>query len=295
MNENNQKKNYELKLIRRNIPIDELLDDLKIVSKKLGQNYFSMDTYEKHGQFSRGVFKAKFGSWNKALEKAGLEIINRRNIPEDELLDDLKTVSKKIGQNSFSMETYEKHGQFSRAVFKIKFGSWNKALEKAGLLIFKKYNIPDDDFFNNIALVWEKLGRQPRQYDFDSDNISSISSGPYKKRFGTYNNALKLFVKWINKGNGVSVPIAKNNNDLPLNQKQLNQKQKTKREINLRLRFLVLSRDNFKCKICGRSPATEINTKLEVDHIKSWSKGGETVIDNLQTLCSKCNGGKSNL
>lgn len=70
---------------------------------------------------------------------------------------------------------------------------------------------------------------------------------------------------------------------------------KTKREINLRLRFLVLKRDNFKCCACGASPAKDPSVELQVDHIIPWPKGGETVIENLQTLCSKCNLGKSNL
>jgi 5-methylcytosine-specific restriction endonuclease McrA len=34
--------------------------------------------------------------------------------------------------------------------------------------------------------------------------------------------------------------------------------------------------------------------KLEVDHIKPISKGGKTVLNNLQTLCMDCNRGKSN-
>ncbi|MDR2876514.1 MAG: HNH endonuclease [Chromatiales bacterium] len=29
--------------------------------------------------------------------------------------------------------------------------------------------------------------------------------------------------------------------------------------------------------------------------MKPWSKGGETVIENLRTLCSLCNIGKSNV
>lgn len=68
---------------------------------------------------------------------------------------------------------------------------------------------------------------------------------------------------------------------------------KTKREIGLQLRFKVFKRDNFKCCLCGASPAKDPTVELHVDHIIPWSKGGETTIDNLQTLCSKCNIGKS--
>jgi 5-methylcytosine-specific restriction endonuclease McrA len=32
-----------------------------------------------------------------------------------------------------------------------------------------------------------------------------------------------------------------------------------------------------------------------VDHIVPWSKGGETILENLRTLCSKCNLGKGNV
>lgn len=69
----------------------------------------------------------------------------------------------------------------------------------------------------------------------------------------------------------------------------------TTRSISQRLRYKVLSRDNFKCCACGASPAKDPSVELHVDHIVPWSKGGETTIDNLQTLCSKCNLGKSNL
>ena len=72
-------------------------------------------------------------------------------------------------------------------------------------------------------------------------------------------------------------------------------KNTTKRDPNLRLRFKVLIRDNFKCCACGASPAKEPNVNLHIDHILPWSKGGETVIENLQTLCQNCNLGKSDL
>ena len=69
---------------------------------------------------------------------------------------------------------------------------------------------------------------------------------------------------------------------------------KSLRTISDKLRYQVLKRDNFKCCACGASPAKDVSVELHIDHIIPWSKGGETVIDNLQTLCSKCNIGKGN-
>ena len=65
------------------------------------------------------------------------------------------------------------------------------------------------------------------------------------------------------------------------------------RAISDKLRYQVLKRDNFKCCACGASPANDPSVELHIDHIIPWSKGGESTLDNLQTLCSKCNIGKS--
>ncbi|MBM4017699.1 MAG: HNH endonuclease [Planctomycetes bacterium] len=54
-----------------------------------------------------------------------------------------------------------------------------------------------------------------------------------------------------------------------------------------------MRRDGFRCRICGRSPASHPGVQLDIDHIVPWSKGGETAIGNLQTLCSDCNQGKA--
>ena len=86
-------------------------------------------------------------------------------------------------------------------------------------------------------------------------------------------------------------PLAKR----PKLSQELMNKHRTKREVSDRLRFKIMRRDNFKCKFCGRSPAIDPKVILHVDHIKPWSKGGETTFENLQTLCSACNIGKGNL
>jgi len=56
------------------------------------------------------------------------------------------------------------------------------------------------------------------------------------------------------------------------------------------LKLRVMRRDGFACRYCG---ATEDQSTLEVDHIVPVSKGGETKMENLQTLCARCNARKS--
>jgi len=146
-----------------------------------------------------------------------------------------------------------------------------------------------EDLFKNLEEVWIKLGHQPKSRDLIRP-LSKHSWHTYAQRFGSWRKALEQFVEYINEeGKQLSEEGIKR---LKIDKST---QHKTTRDINWRLRFLVMKRDSFKCKACGRSPATDPKIILHVDHIKAWANGGETVLENLQTLCSKCNVGKSNL
>ena len=56
------------------------------------------------------------------------------------------------------------------------------------------------------------------------------------------------------------------------------------------LRKKIIVRDNYTCQICGKYMPDEVG--LQIDHIVPVSKGGKTVLSNLQVTCSKCNGSK---
>lgn len=58
------------------------------------------------------------------------------------------------------------------------------------------------------------------------------------------------------------------------------------------LRKQIIIRDNYTCQRCGKYMLDEV--WLHVDHIIPISKSGKTIASNLQVLCSKCNGNKSN-
>ena len=56
------------------------------------------------------------------------------------------------------------------------------------------------------------------------------------------------------------------------------------------MRYDALRRNGFWCVKFGRG--REDGVKLHVDHIKPVSRGGKSVLSNLQTLCEDCNCGK---
>lgn len=155
----------------------------------------------------------------------------------------------------------------------------------------------EKELFEEIECMWIKLGRQPRYEEFSVEKGAEISAGTYRRRFGSWRKALEAFVSYVNSEDDedkkvLSVPDEVS--DVAEAEEQTI-RHKTKREINLRLRFKVMARDHFKCCKCGKSPATDPSVVLHIDHIYPYSKGGETIMENLQTLCSDCNLGKSDL
>jgi predicted restriction endonuclease len=55
--------------------------------------------------------------------------------------------------------------------------------------------------------------------------------------------------------------------------------------------MIVLKRDGYRCKICGRSPKDYVDIELHVHHIIPWGDGAITDLDNLITLCKTCHDG----
>lgn len=227
------------------------------------------------------------------------------NILNDKLLEDLKRVANLLQKDSVSSSEYDKHGNYSGDTLVKRFGSWNNALGTAGLTISYIYKITDDQLFNNLLQLWEKLGRQPQRRDMIRP-LSSFSGGPYFKRFGSWNKSLVNFIEWIDRSEASTDHEAtqdSSTSNIDIDEKHVSDKNenstyihKTTREISQRLRFSILLRDGFTCRRCGRSPLKEPGkVELEVDHKTAWDNGGETIKENLETLCFNCNRGKSNI
>ena len=214
--------------------------------------------------------------------------LRRRDIRNGEILADLRNLAKNAEAQTITKRQYEATGKFSSTLVLKRFGSWNDALKEAGLQIGQRRNIPEEELLENIGRVWLKLGKQPSGRDMSRSELGSeFPLGTYKRRYKTWNAALTRFGESISSKGQLTDRYFINGD----NKKK---GKRTPRDINWRLRAKILIRDNCICQMCGDSPAKNPECVLHVDHIIAWANGGETVEENLQTLCDVCNIGKSN-
>lgn len=217
--------------------------------------------------------------------KFELDTFNR-NVTDEELLQDLVAVDAKLKMlaKRLTFRSYGKLGKYSASTIALRFGSWNDGLRRAELTLSEEKNIPIEALFDNLKIVWIAKGKQPIFRDMEV-SPSQYTASTYIDRFGSWRKALEEFVASINQEQNEILSY-----EVEIKRHRISKR--TKRDPSLGLRFLVLKRDNFCCVACGRSPATVAGLVLEIDHISPWSEGGETIEENLQTLCFDCNRGK---
>ena len=282
---------------------DELLNDLRRVASQIGDEYLSISKYKKlGGKHTDATFAKYFGSWLNALEKAGLRTSRNekemKRISDEALINDVKRVAEKLGVETITSSQYAGMGIVSFWTITNRLGAWEEILSKAGLKSTGyKTNISDIDLLNEIERIWITLGKQPTTDDMKK-GVSKYNLCTFTRRFGGWRKALEEFVKYIN-GEVVYKEIDKKdspqeNSIKPSTNNVKLKNRKTPREPSNRLKVQVLMRDGNRCRLCG----VECNDGLHnihFDHIIPWSKGGETVLENLQVLCSDCNLVKGNI
>lgn len=80
----------------------------------------------------------------------------------------------------------------------------------------------------------------------------------------------------------------------PWNVIEPSERKKHRRHVKgwLTLRFQIMQRDNYRCRLCGVAARDGDHIRLEVDHITPRSEGGADTPENLWLLCFDCNRGK---
>jgi len=284
---------FDLTPDNRDQPDEVLLEDLRAAAKRHPFGRLTRAAYSEVGRFSPATIAARFGGWGRAVRLAGLESARHFGVTRDDCVADLTRVAARLGLAGVTVAQYQEHGKFSEKPFIRHFGGWLAALEAAGLTVSDSYHprSTDEALFENLEQVWQGLGRQPTVNDM-LPPLSQFSVHVYKRRFGGFRKALEAFVAASQQPADVAA-AAKPIERRPVSDEPTESAPpKGARTVGWRLRYLVLRRDRFSCRACGRSPASETGVVLEVDHVVPWSRGGTSVEANLQTLCDRCNGGK---
>lgn len=163
------------------------------------------------------------------------------------------------------------------AIYNIKMlDDYNKEVNKLTLIesnnTSKKFNKIENRIFNK--LIYKKE-------DF-LINVKLIVY--YRSNSGKINENIKTLITFLE--------LVNIYNAWQQGNKYCEAQKRERRIMNDDIRYNVLKRDNFQCQLCGAT--AKDGAKLHVDHIIPVSKGGKTIMSNLQTLCDRCNIGKSN-
>lgn len=283
---------------------EALLAELRRVAALLPSGPLTRAVFK---QFSKRVsvstLQRRFGGWRQALEAAGeghlyggrvvsgkMRSQDARSMSDPDLILELRRVHALVGLPTLTTEDFNKHSvRTCYTAIRRRFGSWPKALKKAGIGLSnmgRRYT--DKECFENLVNVWTHYGRQP-YYEEINHPPSVVGVGAYVVRWGGWRKALNAFVEWANTED-------KNTESLPEPQLEKSERRSLSPEdrhaVPLRLKWKVHLRDHFRCVACGRSPANDLTVELHADHINPHADGGKTLLDNLQTLCKDCNLGK---
>jgi len=239
----------------------------------------------------------------------------RTGLTPESLLSELRSTAAKGNGEALSYAEYRAlGGRYSIGSFQKHIGRWRDALRLIGLgdgYLHRRphLNFANEELFSEMQRVWEALGRQPKMREM-RQCASRMSRQAFQVRFGSWMRAVHAFCEDRGRSeDGPEVPPFVGNGESAgdtqtptfiaeqtkehVTERLLIIHKTTPRAPSLRLRFRVFQRDRFTCRACGRSPATESGVVLHVDHVVPYSGLGETILGNLQTLCEKCNLGKS--
>lgn len=290
---------------------DQLFDEIKRVWNELERRP-TYSEFRIKANFGTKIYEKRYGSWTKAIEAFCASNANYLssskgigfNTTKEMLIQELKKIVQDNNLEVLHQADYERYGgKYTIQTFYNHFGSWKNAKIAAGLKIGRA--LPEKhELFNELQRIWEQLGRQPLSSEMKK--LGKFSYKSYSLKFGGWTKAIYSFIEYMQDDtqDGIQEDIADTITIEPLVEEESQKssiinnenvtiiKMKTSRTVSPRLRFKVFMRDNFACQYCGRT--VEDGAKLEADHIVAYSKGGETILENLRTACWTCNNGKSN-
>src|SRR5713101_3146835 len=111
------------------VSTEELVADIRRVAELVQTNVVTMSMYAEHGKYHEATLQRRFGSWNKAVVAAGLQVANEQNYNDERLFENMIRVWEYYGRQPRLSELARPPSVISGDTYKRRFRSWMKALE----------------------------------------------------------------------------------------------------------------------------------------------------------------------
>lgn len=110
---------------------DDLLDEVQRLATELDRTPTATDMNES-GEYWASYYQEEFGGWNNAVREAGLEPNQPRKISNNDLLNEIRRLARKLNRTPTKKEMNELGEYYGRS-YQDRFGSWSEAIRQAGL------------------------------------------------------------------------------------------------------------------------------------------------------------------
>lgn len=169
------------------IPDDDLLSDLCEFASELGRTPFREEMAE-DGPHTGNIYEKRFGTWGGAIERAGLESNVTYGATDDELIEELQRLASELGRSPAARHMSER-GKFGENTYLRRFGSWNNALENAGLEINDRAEVEKSALIAELDRIVGEIGRAPSRSELRKLGEYSVTC--YCRVFGTWRDAVR--------------------------------------------------------------------------------------------------------
>lgn len=148
-----------------NVAREDLIQDVFRIYNDNG--YITRDLYIEHGKYSRKPINRLFGSWNNMLQELGLPINCLINIPEEDLLNELRRIFNEYGVISATIIRWE--SKYSLEVYVRRFRGLNNAYKKIGIPTHKFDTVQKSQIETYLIQKIEKIlgEKAEREKQFD--------------------------------------------------------------------------------------------------------------------------------
>jgi Homing endonuclease associated repeat len=122
---------------------EALYAEMRRVAALVQSPFLTKRAYDEHSKAHSSTICVRFGNWDQALAGAGLAqrstgkpgawaVLNQR-FTDDELVSELLLVSQKIGGKPVTCDDFNRYAKCNAYTVRCRFGSWQAALQRAGL------------------------------------------------------------------------------------------------------------------------------------------------------------------